>query len=60
MDWEDGFELHQHGPFRLLNPLILSCYFQSVNEIGFYVRFGVGGLLMVGLGEFSRGFSCVG
>ena len=39
-----------------LKPFDSSCYFQSKEEVGFYVRFGFWGLLMVDLGEFSRGF----
>ena len=40
-----------------LKPFDSSCYFQFKKEVVFYVGFGSWGLLMVDLGEFSRGFS---
>ena len=39
-----------------LKPFDSSYYFQSKQEVGFYVGFGFLGLLMVDFGEFSRGF----
>lgn len=40
-----------------LKPFDSSCYFQSKEEVGFYVGISFCGLLiLVDLGEFSRGF----